>query len=207
MLLPTFSAIQLLAVLVLQPPAAEPDRETRVKAQIIVTFTKYVEWPSGAFENDEAPWVLGVIGDDPIATALERFTKGKTLQGRRLVIRRLPIGEGDALPDRETLATCHIVFLPSRVERLRDPLLSRLHGAPVMCVSDARDFAINGGLAELVIVRGAVKFKVNRAAERRAKLEVSARALQLATEVVEETRAPQPERDPRTPAEPGGVGR
>jgi hypothetical protein len=87
------------------------------------------------------------------------------------------------------------VYLPESASHLRDRLLSRLVGLSVMSVSDVEDFAVNGGVVELAIIDGTLKFKLNREAARRANLKPSSGVLRLGI-IVEERHAPEPEREP-----------
>jgi hypothetical protein len=59
-------------------------------------------------------------------------------------------------------------------------LVGRLKGAPLFTVSDFDGFASLGGVAELFIENGKVRFAINPAAALRARLQISSRVLALA---------------------------
>ena len=47
--------------------AGGDDLEYRVKAEFIERFTHFIEWPPTAFAGPDAPFVLCVVGDTPVA--------------------------------------------------------------------------------------------------------------------------------------------
>jgi YfiR/HmsC-like len=72
------------SVLIHAAPAAEPlADEYQVKAAFLFNFAKFVEWPSEAFSDANAPLVITVFGDDPFSGSLEAV-KGKLVNNRRL---------------------------------------------------------------------------------------------------------------------------
>src|SRR5207249_471403 len=56
------------------------------KALYLFNFAKYTEWPKEAFADDSAPFVLGILGEDPFRQDLD-IIKGKTIKGRKLVVK------------------------------------------------------------------------------------------------------------------------
>ena len=63
--------------------------EYQVKAVFLFNFSRFVEWPAAAFESADAPFVVGVFGHDPFGSDLDEVMKGKSVNGRPLVVRRL----------------------------------------------------------------------------------------------------------------------
>ena len=54
--------------------AAEPKsklaRENDLKAVFLFNFTQFVEWPDTTFSDPTAPFVIGVLGEDPFGKSL-----------------------------------------------------------------------------------------------------------------------------------------
>lgn len=92
----------LLGTLSSSAPAAAGIAESDVKAAFVLNFIKFVEWPSSAFDSPEAPIVLSVLGNDPVAHSLASLD-GRTVSGRRIVFRKVP-----AL---SALERCHLLFV------------------------------------------------------------------------------------------------
>jgi hypothetical protein len=171
------AAAALLSLLVAAPGAAAQPSEQDVKAAFLYHFAQYVEWPASAFASPSAPLVVGVLGAADAMPAVEGAVRGKSVQGRAIVVRRLS-APGDALG-------CHVVFVPAS-EASRAPGLFKAVGRrPVLTVGEADGFAHSGGNIELVVADGRVAFRVNPAAATRAGLTVSSKLLRLA-EIVDE---------------------
>ena len=91
--------------------------EYQVKAAFLYNLAKFVDWPAESFKNAKDPIVVCILGQSPIADALEFATRGKTLAGRSFVIR--------PVQDVRQSGSCQILFVgSSRAERLRS-LLAR----------------------------------------------------------------------------------
>jgi YfiR/HmsC-like len=82
--------------------AAAPD-EYQVEAVFLLHFTQFVEWPPQAFPAADAPFVIGVLGQDPFGHALDEAVRGETVNGHPLVVKRFS-GAADLSP-------CHILFI------------------------------------------------------------------------------------------------
>src|SRR5690348_11218885 len=62
--------------------------EYQVKAVFLFNFTHFVEWPADAFPGPAAPFVIGVLGQDPFGSALDEAVRGETVNGHPLVVQR-----------------------------------------------------------------------------------------------------------------------
>ena len=144
----------------------------QIKANYLVRFAAFVDWPPAAFAAPDAPLTLCVAGQDPFGRSLDQAAASQTAHGRRIVIRRL---------GRAAVTGCHIVYLGRDAASLPDA------DRPVLTVSDA---AVAGRRATIhfVIVDNRVRFEINRTAAARAGLGVSSRLLNLAVDVQEPVR-------------------
>lgn len=82
----------LVAALPLLPLGAgaqeNPLDEYSVKAALLFNIAKYTDWPPQRFSGVDAPIVIGVLGDDPFGTTLDRIVAGRSIHGRSIEIRR-----------------------------------------------------------------------------------------------------------------------
>src|SRR5690242_6746479 len=62
--------------------------EYQVKAVFLFNFAQFVEWPAGSFQAADAPFVIGVLGQDPFGAQLDAVARGETVGQRPLAIRR-----------------------------------------------------------------------------------------------------------------------
>jgi hypothetical protein len=83
--------------------AVSTPSEYQVKAAFLYNFSRFVDWPSGSFAQSGSPLVIGVVGQDPFGSSLDKVTDGKTVDGRNIIIRRFR-----RVSDMEP---CHILFI------------------------------------------------------------------------------------------------
>lgn len=151
--------------------AAEPPVEYRVKAAMLYNFTRFISWP----DTDADRLRLCVTGEGPLSAALAAID-GKRTGERILEVR------GDVPP--ADLDGCHMAFVSRSMERELAALLEGLGSAPVVTVSDMPRFVERGGMVELVLVEGKVRFEINIAVAEAADLRFSSKLLRLARRVV-----------------------
>jgi hypothetical protein len=169
-----------LAQLVL-PQASLPARsrggslEYQVKAAYLLNFTRYVEWPSQAFEAPGMPVTICVLGRDPFGSVLDAAVLGRTTQGRSVSVRRIrTVAETSG---------CHLVFVSRETSQAQRDLPRTLHALGLLTVGDTDQFAQDGGVIGFVIQNETVRFVVNAEARDRAGLRISSRMLSLAAAV------------------------
>jgi hypothetical protein len=141
--------------------------EYRVKAAYLLNFTKFVEWPPGAFDNTRS-FSICMAGRSPFGTALSSTFVGETAAGLPLAAR--VVSPGGA-------SSCHVLFVPRGVAAA--PYLKGMGASPVLTVGESADFLAQGGAINFVLESGRVRFAINQAAAERARLRVSSRLLQL----------------------------
>lgn len=162
--------------------AAIAPRESDVKAAFLFNFASFIDWPGQAYASPEAPFVIGIIGDDPFGSILDEIVAGETIKGHPLAIRRLTSRQV------AEAAACHILFVSQSEARRLRPILQAVRGKPVLTVSDAPGFIEAGG-ALAFTTDTSVKLSINPLAARTASLTVSSKLLRLA-QVVEKEVAP-----------------
>ena len=158
------------------PAAQEADSlEQRVKATYLYKFAGYVEWPDVSFATRDTPVTIAVMGDDPLATELDQAVAGRTVNGRRVTVRRLKAGE--------SLAGVHILFI-ARSESSRLPqLVQTAQPRSVLTVTES-DGALNyGSVINFLLLDRHVRFEISLQSAEKSRLKLSSRLLAVATEV------------------------
>jgi hypothetical protein len=163
-----------LALCLLFAPFARAESEYDVKAAYLYKFTKFVEWPSAAFADAEAPFVIGIVGRDPFEGGLDRLIAGNTTGSRRFQVRHLNSTESSALRE------CQMIFVSSSEQRRLGGILSALQGRPVLVVGESEGFASAGGMLGFALRENRVGIEVNSAAARQARLKISSQLLNIA---------------------------
>ena len=151
--------------------ATDPNLEYKQKAACVLNAARFVTWPTPGKAEAAAPFVIGVIGENPFGSSLVQMVHGETVHGRRIVARRINAGD-----------RCHLAFI-SRSETHRLPQLLHVIGqAGTLTVSDIDGFAGDGGMVELRSQNGRVRIHTNSDAATRAGLKIDRRLRQLAKE-------------------------
>jgi hypothetical protein len=162
---------------------AAPSAEYEIKAAFLYNFAKFVEWPSTAFAQPQAPLIVCLIGEDSLGPALDTIDR-KVAQGHELQVRRKV--------RLEETRPCHILFVADS-ERTRLPAILRaVAGASVLTVSDMDRFAEAGGVIGLYDVDNRVQFSVNLDQARSATLQINSQLLKLARIVRRDAREDGP---------------
>jgi hypothetical protein len=146
--------------------------EYTVKAGFLFNFAKYVDWPDSAFDAPDAPFRIGVVGEDPFGTRLETALKGRTVKDRKFMIERYPTAE--------TLSPCHILFVTRTEQPRLGDILERVKDWPTLTVGEDGSFARSGGMISVLIKEEHPKLEVNAEAAKGARLTIDAKLLRLA---------------------------
>lgn len=154
--------------------AGEPSLEASVKAAYLYKFLGFVEWPAAAFADGTEPIRIGVAGDDAVLNELQQVLPGRTVQGRRVLARRVRAGEPvDAL---------HVLFAGRSLTR--QPWLAAQAERPLLLVTDAPQGLESGSAINFLLVDGRVRFEVSLTAAEQAGVRLSSRLLGVAERVV-----------------------
>jgi hypothetical protein len=151
---------------------AQVSREYSIKAAFLYNFTQFVEWPSAAYNSPEAPFIIGIIGNDPFRTAIDDAIAGEKVKGHPIVIQRYQ--------NIKDLKLCHILFVSNKEVGRWKEIKALLPNKNTLTVSDIPDFATNGGIIRLLTKENKVKLQINLAASKEADLDISSKLLQLA---------------------------
>jgi hypothetical protein len=153
-------------------PLAEPSvDEYQVKAAFLFNFAKFVEWPSEAFSDANAPLVITIFGDDPFNGSLEAV-KGKLVNNRKLAIRHVR--------EIQDIGKSNVLFVSPSAKKDLVSILAALQGQSVLTVGEVGIFTQSGGIINFLKEDNKVRFEVNVSAADRAGLKISSRLLALA---------------------------
>ena len=175
--------VVLVAALAGHPACAQAEAATtedEIKAAYLFNFARFVEWPPRSQAGDAA-LVIGVFDRDGFAATLEIVVRDKTVNGRRLLVKRLTVPQDSRV--------CHIVFIAAAHRRLLREVFEAANLAGVLTVGESDHFARSGGMINFIKDANRIRFEINVDATARAGLRVSSRLLQLARVVHEEAAA------------------
>jgi len=176
MIRPPYAALVVAALMTLAPGATRPQpqraSEYQLKAVFLFNFAQFVSWPPDAVPEPDAPFVIGILGDDPFGAAIDETVRGERLGARAYLVQRYR--------RLEDVKRCDILFI-SRSEREHVPqILAALQHRPLLTVSDADGFLEAGGMIRFVTEQSRVRLRINVAAAQEAHLTLSSKLLRLA---------------------------
>jgi hypothetical protein len=152
---------------------AQSLEEHDAKAAFVFKLVNFVQWPSESNHD----LVIGFIGADATSDALQHLASGKLVNGKGIVVRRLA-RDGD-------LKACQVIFVGASESKNIGSVLDRLRGTNVLTVGESDGFSHHGGIVNLLLSGGRIRFEVNPHAAERAHLQISSRLLSLATIVAD----------------------
>lgn len=154
-----------------QPSEDAEALERRVKAAFLYRFLEYVEWPAGA-GDPSAPFVIGTLAADEMATEVQATTAGRSHRGRPIVVQ--PLRPGDAL------AGVHMLFVPAAQRARLSEVARAAVPRGVLVVSEGEGAIAHGSAIAFRVIEGRVRFEVALDAAERGGLRLSSRLLSVA---------------------------
>ena len=155
---------------------AQDVTEVGLKGAFLFNFARFTEWPADTLHPDTAVSAC-VLGDRAVADAFAKTVKGKQLAGRAINVTNLAA--------TGSIPLCHVLYLSGVAETRIAEIVSTLRDMPVLTVSDSDTFTKRGGIVQIFVESGKMKFRINSRSAKRARLQLSSRLLALA-EVVDE---------------------
>ena len=153
----------------------EVSQNDMVKSVFIYNFTKYIHWPS---DDTSSVFIIGILGESNITIPLKEIARKKTVSGRKIQIKQY-----ESIRDVDQ---CHILFISSREKKVIPDILSKVKNKSILTVSDMDDFSEQGGIINFILIEGKIKFEINLASLKHAKLTAGSELLKLAILVDED---------------------
>ena len=150
----------------------KPSLEYQVKAAFLFNFTRFVRWPAVAYASPDAPFVIGIAGNDPFGTYLDDLVSGEQIDGHRIVVRRYS--------DIHDLSGCQLLFINLNDQTKERAVLAQASHKNILTVSDADDFIKAGGMLQFYKEDNRVKIEIKLEAVKAAQIDISSKLLQVA---------------------------
>lgn len=166
-------AVAVVSVVVLSTSAgrAQDVTESSLKAAFVYNFAKFTEWPADVL-SPTATFAACVLGDSPTRDALDRIVKGRQLSGRTISVSEVQLGVG--------LRSCHLLYMSGVTKTQITAIVAAVRGVPVLTISDTDDFARGGGIAQMFVENGKIRFDINLDVAKESRLQLSSKLLALA---------------------------
>jgi hypothetical protein len=149
-----------------------------IEAAYLYNFGKFVRFPPVEPQDtppNSTPYSICILGEDTFGGMLDSLVANESIEGRRIVIRRVA---SPAAADN-----CQIAFIaPSEASRQAKDLQA-LEKKPILTVSSLPGFLDHGGMIQFMVRDSKVRFAVNLFATGRAGLSLSSELLKVAVRV------------------------
>ncbi len=153
------------------PVYAASFQEYQLKAVFLYNFINFVTWPE-AFSAPDRPFTIGILGEDPFGSFLEKVVANETFKGRPILLKR------GTFPDE--LADCQILFISESHRSRLDSILEAVPSRHVLTVGDFDGFIQAGGMINLTHADQRVRIEIDVQTTRNADLGVSSKLLRVA---------------------------
>lgn len=151
---------------------AEAPTEYQVKAVFVFNFSHFVEWPPQAFAAPNAPFVIGILGNDPFGAHLDEAMRGEKIDQHPLLVRRIRTAA--------EIGDCQILFIDRSESAQFEQTLAALDHRSTLTVSELERSAERGVMLQFVTENNRIRLRINVDAARAAGLTISSKLLRSA---------------------------
>lgn len=148
----------------------DPPGEFELKAVFVLNFIRLVNWGGVPGEENGSELPVCAVANSDFARAIRQVVAGKMVGTRSISFKITPS------PDP---AHCRALVVDSAHYAAAGQALDAVRDAPVLTIGNGSGFLTMGGMFQFVVEDRRVQFDASLDAIRRAKLDVSARLLQL----------------------------
>lgn len=149
---------------------AGPASEYQVKAAFLFNFAKFVSWPPHAFPDENAPFVICVLGRNPFGSHLDDTVRGERVNNRQLVVRHYQ--------SAAEINNCQVLFISRSESDRLDQIIAGLKNRALLIVTDAEG-GNRGVIIRFVTEGNRIRFKIDAQAAKAANLTISSKLLRL----------------------------
>lgn len=150
--------------------------ERGIKAAFLYKFGGYVEWQSSAFPTPDAPFTIGVAGDDALARELASVVEDRMIGTRRVFV--------TVLAERDSVQGIQMLYVARSASPQMAQFMRDIQQRPVLVVTEWEGALNDGSMINFVLRNARVRFEISLHQAARHKLVLSSRLLGVAHSVV-----------------------
>ena len=151
---------------------ADAPTEYQVKAVFVYNFSHFVEWPAQVFADPKAPFVIGILGDDPFGARLDEAVRGEQIDQHPLIVRRFR--------SVDEIGDCRILYIDRAEGPQLRQILASLDHRSTLTVSELDDASQRGVMIQFVTDNNRIRLRINVDSARAAGLTISSKLLRPA---------------------------
>lgn len=154
-------------------PTKAQTQEYVLKAVFIERFARFIEWPPNSnVNNADKPFVIGIVGENPFGTELEKLYKNQTIKQKPVII--------VYISEYKQIERCDMIFI-SKSEQSRIPLILEFcKPKPIVVISDIEKLQSIGVHITMGMQQNKVVFAINDKAFENSQCKVDYRLKQYA---------------------------
>ena len=147
--------------------------EYDLKSAYVFNFSKFITWPTSAFESTESDFKIVVFGSSPITSVLYKALKGRKIMGRNISIK--------VIYSIEDLEDAHILFVSKGMQKELKQVISKYENKATLVIGDVIEgFCQSGGIINFTEKSSKYRFEINNQAAQKTGLKISSKLLSLA---------------------------
>lgn len=147
--------------------------EYDLKAAYVYNFSKFITWPSTAFESSESDFKIVVFGSSPITGVLYKALKNRKIMGREISIK--------VIYSLDDLEDAHILFVSKGMQKEIKQVVSACEYQTTLVIGDVIEgFCQSGGIINFTQKSSKYRFEINNQAAQKSGLKISSKLLALA---------------------------
>lgn len=154
-------------------PHAQEVADHEIKAVFIQSLVKYISWPDPDLGKEGSEITICTLGSDRVGASLEDTRSTFRGVASLTIEQHIPYSK---------LASCQLLYIGLSESQNMDAILSKARLYPVVTVSDAPEFARQGGMIEFT-VGDRMELQVNLSQMKKSDISISGTLLQLAETV------------------------
>ncbi|OUD13854.1 YfiR family protein [Thioflexithrix psekupsensis] len=145
--------------------------EYQLKAVFLYNFANFIHWPPSVFEDEQTPFSICLLGDDPFGLQLEAAIEDQQARGRNLVVHRLA--------HWLEVSDCHILFISDSQQQYFADIYQFTCRYPILTVAEHDRFIESGGMIRFFNSNKRVRLEINPNAIDQTGLKADANLLNL----------------------------
>ncbi len=144
----------------------------RAEALFIYNFSRLIEWPAN---YKTGPFVIGVLGNTPIAEQLKTFTTGKQVGSQPISIK--------TYGSPAEISTCHILFVPFSETKYMSNIISQVTNKSTLIITEKNAAIEQGSAINFVVIGDKLKFELSPNNAQKYNIKLSSKLNEMAYQV------------------------
>ncbi len=156
--------------------------EYLIKAGYLYKFFFFVQWPDDkqSLMEPDNKIIIGILGDNPFGDHFKQI-EGQIIKSMN---KKITIKRFGPYKDGIKLKQCRVLFICSSEKDNFKKILSSINGTSILTVADIKGFLESGGMVNLVIIKGKIRWELNMTAIEQSGLKINSSLIQSAVRVI-----------------------